>query len=362
MKIQPSRNTLTDRYFEGVYALPPKLRCRKPLEESVMRKMDCGNHVCVRGLWRIGKTELMMGAIDRICTGKGASGLFFDLRSQIHEDQSPKTAEEVLSSIEEKVVEFLKQMKIDIPVERCDPLRALGAIDQRIYLGMDELIALEGLGEGQMRAMLRQFKAVPDNVSLIVVCHKHRNTEEIFDSEIVRDPKFSTVYIPPIRPEELEHIVQSPAWDFGVIFSDEALDRISKLSGERPWEVFIACFMVANSFEYHRMLKPGLTISAQQVDSLVSLENLRRYDTGEEVLLNYGRVLHNAFTAKELELAFDIAAGRDDLWGRYADEIRELGRAARIVGNEEPRIRGELFEEFIRKVSDDELRIAEQGY
>jgi len=359
MKIQSARNTLADRYFEGVYALPPKLRCRRPLEEKVMGKIEDGKHVCIRGLWRIGKTELMMGAMDGICTGKKASGLFFDLRSTEHEDQSPKTADEVRSAIEEKIVEFLKQMRIDIPVDKSNPLQALGTVDQHIYLGMDELIALEGLGAKQMQAMLRELKAVPDNVSLMVVCHKHRNTERLFDREIVQDPKFSTVYIPPIVPEELEHIVQSPAWDFGVIFSDEALERISKLSGDRPWEVFIACFMIANAFEYHKMLKPGLTISANQVDSLVSLENLKRYDTGEEVLLNYGRVLHNALTARELEFAFDLVAGKKRLQRGYPNEMEELVQAVRVIEAPEPRIRGELFEEFIRKVSNDEIRIGE---
>jgi hypothetical protein len=359
MKPQASRGTLTDRYFEGVYSLPSKLRCRGPLEETVMKKIRKGGHVCVRGLWRIGKTELMMGAIDRICTGEKASGLFFDLRSPEHEDQSPKTAEEVRSGIEEKILEFLKQMEIDVPVDKSNPLSTLGAIDQRIYLGMDELVALEGLGTEQMRGMLREFKAVPDNVSLIVVCHKHRNTEEIFDSEIVQDPRFSTVYIPPINAKELEHIVQSPAWDFGVEFSDDALGRISQLSGDRPWEIFIACFMVANSFEYHNMLRPGLLINGEQVDSIVSLENLKRYDTGEEVLLNYGRVLHNALTAKELELAFDLAAGKKELQSRYRREIRELVLAARVIEGAVPRIRGELFEEFIQKVSNDEINIGE---
>ncbi len=359
MKVQSSRNTLTDRYFEGVYALPPKLRCRRPLEEKVMGKIEEGKHICVRGLWRIGKTELMMGVMDRICVGKKASGLFFDLRSQKHEDQSPKTADEVRSDIEEKIQEFLKQMELDIPVDKNNPLSALGKVDQRIYLGMDELIALEGLGAEQMRAMLREFKAVPDNVSLIVVCHKHRNTERIFDSEIVQDPKFSTLYIPPINAKELEHIVQSPAWDFGVEFSDDALDRISRLTGDRPWEVFIACFMVANSFEYHKMLKPGLMISAEQVDSIVSLENLKRYDTGDEVLLNYGRVLHNALTAKELELAFDLATGKKRIQRGYPKEMEELAQAVRVIEEPEPRIRGELFETFIQKVSNDEINIGE---
>ncbi len=301
---------LSHRYFLAIYQLPSTLRVRKPLEESILPKLEKGRDICIRGFWRIGKTELMKALIEKGCARQDAVGLFFDLRSGEHENEVPKSVDEVLRKIRNKLENFYKQLGLgDQSIDPENPLQSLGRLDETVFLGLDELVALSDLGSEFMADILRQIKEAPANVRKILVCHRNAFVDHLFQ-DIVSDPKFDTVFVPPITDRELEYIVQTPARECGVSFSDKALDRLAALSGNKPWEVFIFCYMLASALEAQQ--SPEKLVEASLVDNLITVPHVASDIEGFGVIDNYIRVLFSAMNPKEKAVMMALASGRPE--------------------------------------------------
>ncbi len=360
MQLTISSSRLSERYYQAIYWLPPSLRVRKPLEEKAMGLLEQGKNICIRGFWRIGKTELMKAALERTCKKLKADGLVFDLRSERQADFRPKSADEVLTKIREQLETFYGHKGCNMVVDPCSPLESLGALDEPVFLGIDELVALESLPSDLMADIIKQIKEAPENVRLVLVCHRCRSVDDVFESEIVNDQDFTTLFVPPITDEELEYIVQAPGRDSGVSFSDSALTRLSELSGNKPWEVFTFCLMITCSLENQGMLRPGETIGRNVVDSTITLPNLAGDEDGKWVIDNYLRIFFSATTAREKEVMQSIALGSFTESEEYRKELEGLEMAGWVEINAVWRIKSSLFEEFIGRITKGEITVEQR--
>ena len=71
---------LVEQYEKALYELPEAWRARRPLEDEVAKSLTSGHHAAIRGFWRIGKTELLKGALKAACARTGGAAFYIDLR------------------------------------------------------------------------------------------------------------------------------------------------------------------------------------------------------------------------------------------------------------------------------------------
>jgi hypothetical protein len=352
MIITLNENRLADRYVIAVHDLPKELRMRKPLEETVMDRLCEGRNVCIRGFWRIGKTELMKASVAGACNRTMSNGFFLDMRSSENQSGVPETKEEAIGKLGDRVERFFQAAGADINVDMNDPLRSLEIIDGPVFVAIDEMIALQYLGEEGMKEIISMIKNAPSNVRLTMVCHRHASVDGIFESEIANDAKFETIFVPPLTDAEFSHIVTAPAAGSGVTFTDEAVSKLSALSGGKPWEAFIFCHILASELE--RVGGDGAGLDA--VDEFVTFESVMNNYFGREVIENYARILLKAASAGERDTLFRIATGDSP---SDTDAVNSLVKSGWLKENG-LEINSLMFGDFIRKVASGELNIRQE--
>ncbi len=347
-------NRLADRYVIAAYSLPEELRMRRPMEEALAERFASGKNICIRGFWRIGKTELMKATVGNACRRSGANGFFYDMRSNDNGGATPKSKEEVLLKMGQMVKEFCAQAAPGLEVSADDPLRSLGRIGGPIFVGIDEMIALGSIGEDGMKEVIDYMKSAPPNVRFAVVCHRNRSVDGPFRSMIDEDPSFLTAFVPTLSDEEHAFIVGTPASQLGVTISDGAMARLAAASGNKPWEAFIFSHIVAEALER----VGGCRIDEDMVDEFLTLDALIADYHGREVVENYGRMLLFAMTEDEKAVMTGIAnAEASPLSGKEA-AAAALAQAGWVSTEPVPMINGRMFGEFIRAISSGKLNIS----
>ncbi len=354
MIISLDANRLADRYVIAAYSLPDELRMRKPLAEGISERLAGGRNVCIRGFWRIGKTDLMKAVVGGACRRSGANGFFFDMRSSDDGSSLPQSKEEVFRQLGQMVGRFCAQAAPGLNVDRGDPLGALGSIGAPVYVGLDEMIALGSIPPEDMGEVISYIKSGPANVRLAVVCHRNRSVDEAFRKGFEEDPAFDTAYVPRLTDAEHAAIVAGPASQSGIAFTDGALARLAAMSGNKPWEAFIFSHLAATALEK----TGGSVIDEDLIDSSVTLEALMDDYHGREVVENYGRMLIFAMSGDEKEVMTALASGAPEPFRGREEAASSLERSGWISLGPSPMIEGRMFGEFIRALASGKLNIS----
>ncbi len=348
-----SVHALAERYLDELYDLSDALQVRKAEADALAAAMTGGQHLCLRGFWRVGKTTMMKAVLKNACARTGGAAFMLDLRDPTRDDGMVASVESVWARLADKVNEFLKRVgATDAKADPKNPLAVLGELAAPIYVGIDELIALHSVGEAKAREFLQALVATPKNVKLVMVAHRHRDLDVAFDTELVLRPDVHSTFIRPVTDEELIHLVQTPAQALGVVFSDEALGSIATLAGNRPVEVFTLCALVASK------LPPDFkgTVTDEQVESLVTFDAVAEDEAGRELVDTYLRVLVTAMSPEERALMELLAAGGE---GEVpADALQMLQAVGYITEGEGFVINGTLLEGLTRAVADGSIKVA----
>ncbi len=344
---------LAERYLDAVYDVPPELRARKGLEDELASHLTAGSQVCIRGFWRIGKTTLLKGVLQRACERSNGAALLFDVRDPEREDGLPQSVEAVLQRLSVKVTEFLKAVgAIDLKVDVKSPLAVLGELAAPIFVGLDELIALSALPAEQVLPVLDLLLNTPRNVRVAVVAHRHRDVDALFDTAIVQRPGVATCFVPPIADDELVTLVNTPAAAFNVSFSNEALGAIAEVAGNRPWEVVTFCALAAMK------LPVGFTgeVGPEAIEALVNLDTLTEVEEGRALVDNALRTLVTALTPAEKTLLELLAVGGE---GEVPeDAVAALELAGFITTTDGYAINGALFAGIVQGVAEGAIKVA----
>lgn len=300
------QHALADRYLDALVEVPDETRARKEQEQRLAAAMTGGHHVCIRGFWHIGKTTLLKGVLRAACERSGGAAIFVDLRDPEREDGVPQSAQAVLTRIAAKVQDFLGRVgATELKVDPATPLTILGELAAPLFVGLDELIALQSLGAAEATKLIQTLLATPKNVKVAVVCHRHRDADAFFADAVLTHPQMVAEFCGPISDEELVNLVNTPALALGVSFENESLGVLAELSGNRPWELTTLCALTAKS------LGPDFkgTILPSQIDALVTLDALSETEEGQALIDNCLRVLLTAMTLEERTLVELVATG-----------------------------------------------------
>ncbi|MEW6723005.1 MAG: hypothetical protein AB1324_07110 [Candidatus Micrarchaeota archaeon] len=352
MMVQLDMSRPADRFLVAVYSLPENLRVRRPLEEGIIQRLSEGRNVCIRGFWRIGKTELMKAAVGGACRKENACGFSVDLRSDSG-GEALRSKGEVLEKLSDRIEHLFQAGGASVQVDRSDPFESLSLIDGNVYVGLDEMIALGALGDEAARETIALMKSAPDNVRFALVCHRNRSVDGLFQSQIISSPRFDTFFVPPISDDELEHIAVSPASDLGLSFTDGALESLSRLSGNKPWEAFIFCHLAASALDgaCHPVIDENV------MSGSVNIESLMHDEHGFQVVENYGRMLFFAMSDDERRLVTDLAAGRAADLAGYGGAACSLEESGWIVRSPLPALRGEMLAEFLHAIGNGTINL-----
>ncbi|MCC6334564.1 MAG: hypothetical protein IT380_11325 [Myxococcales bacterium] len=347
---------LADRYLDALYELPDELRVRRGLEDELAAHMTGGHHACIRGFWRIGKTTLMKGVLQRACERTGGAAFTLDLRDPDRDDGLPQSPEAVLNRVAAKVNDFLGRVGAkELKADPKQPLAVLGELAAPLFVGFDELIALHGLGADKARAVIDALLNAPKNVKVCVVCHRHRDLDALFESDVVARPGVATVMVPPVTDDELVTLVQTPAQSLGVTFSNEALGALAEATGNRPWEVFTLCALAASR------LRPDFKgeVAPDAIDALLDLDVLSESEEGRAVVETYLRVLVTAMNAEERTVMEMLSAGKEG--EATEDALARLEAAGWVVTSEEgSAVNGDLMEGLARAVAEGVIKVSLQ--
>lgn len=343
---------LAERYLAALYELPDSLRVRKALEDQLAATLTGGHHVCIRGFWRIGKTTLMKGTLQRAAERTGGAGFSLDLRDPDRDDGLPQSAEAVLGRVAAKVQEFLNRVgATELKADPAKPLAVLGELEAPIFVGFDELIALHALGAEKATLVIGALLEAPKNVKVVLVCHRHREVDALFESLVL--PVTATVYVPCITDDELVHLVQTPAQAEGVTFENEALGVLAEVTGNRPWELFTLCHLIA------ARLKPDFkgSISPAQVEEVITLDVLAETEDGQKLVDNCLRVLVTAMTPEERVVMELLSAGKDG--EATEDALKRLETSGWIVAADDGfAVNGALMDGITRAVAEGEIKVS----
>lgn len=343
---------LVEQYEKAVFELPEAWRVRKDLEEEVAKALTSGKHVAVRGFWRIGKTELMKGALRAACGRTGGAAFFIDLR-----DGDAKTPEGVAAQLKGYVEKFLKKVAPNEPV-KVDPARpwdALGELEAAIFVGVDELIAVKGQNPSQLAATFSMLFSAPRNVRLVLVAHRHHAMDGVFNDLLLSRPGTATVNVPVLTDDEAAFLVNAPAEGQTAKFSAEATDAIVTVSGHRPWELFTLCLLAARALPDDFKGEIGV----DQVQALLNLDVLTANEDGQAVVENYLRVLATAMNPDERKVIDLLAIGGEGEADPNA--VALLEEAGWISTDDGYALRGSLFEAIAQGVASGEIRVKVEG-
>lgn len=338
-------------YQNAVHDLPDALRVRSALEDEVAKALTGGDHALIRGFWRIGKTELCKAALKKACERTGGAAFYIDLRDPEQEDGLPKTQDSVLARLKAKVDTFIERVGAgSLKADPKHPLLALGELAAPIFVGIDEAIALKALGQPAMSSMLDDLLQTPKNVKLCLVCHRHREADELFES-LSQRPHTQTFFVPNITDEELAHLVRTPAREHGVTVNDELLAALNQVSGRRPWEVFVLCYLITRGLDdgFKGELKSDL------IDPWLSVDALTEVEEGQAVVDNVLRVLTTAMNDNEQAVVTLLATGGE---GEVPeDALESLQKSAYLENKDGFVLLGSLFEGLARAVAEGEIRV-----
>jgi hypothetical protein len=345
---------LAERYLDALYELPDELRARKPLEDELAAHLTSGHHVCIRGFWRIGKTTLMKGVLQRACERTGGAAFVLDLRDPDREDGIPQSVDAVLARITVKVNEFLKRVgATELKADPKQPLEVLGELAAPLFVGFDELVALHALGTANIALLFDVLLVTPKNVKVVVVAHRHRDMDAAFEAQIVDRPGVSSVMLGPITDEELVQLVNTPAATVGVSFENEALGALAELTGNRPWELFTLCAMAASRLPPD--FKGGL--GPDKVEELLSLDVLAESEEGRALVEVYLRILVTAMNAEERTVMDLLSAAKEG--EATEDALARLESAGWVATTEEGTlITSGLMEVIARAVAEGEIKVS----
>ena len=350
---RPERRGLSSAYVTATFKLPDELRARLPLEDKAIGKLSEGRNLLIRGFWRIGKTELMRGAVGGACERMCKNGIFFDLRSDRHSSGVPKTEAEVFEKIAGHLGGFYAACNADVKIDPANPFRSLERVQSESFIGIDEMIALHGLGEESMGRVIGMMKALPDNIRLVLVCHRERNVDGIFDREFGSDGRFDTIFIPTLTDEEVERLVVSPAIPLGYSFTPGAIGALAEKSGNKPWELFTYAYMVADMME-----KLGIEdADGDLVEEAVSVKAAMQDDFGSLVIENYARIYLLGMNAGEKETMKRLALGSLDVNTAADADLNSLLQSGWIKRNGIWEIDSTMFRDFIRQVETGEFKV-----
>lgn len=345
---------LHEKYLDALYDLPDELRVRRALEDDLARTLTGGKHVCVRGFWRMGKTTLMRGVLENAANRTGGAAFLVDLRNSNTDDGLVKTADEALAHVAEKVAELLKRSEApaELKVDPKKPLEVLGELAAPLFVGVDELIALQGLPPAAAEGVIEALLTTPKNVKVVAVCHRHQGMNELFERVVVARPNVFTVDVPFVSDEELVHLVNTPALPLGVHFTDEALGAVAVLSGNRPWEAFTLCSLVAST------LKPDFKggITPEQVEAFYDLDALASTEEGQALVNNVLRILMTAFNPEEKALVDLLVSGNEG--EASEDAVARLSAAGLLVDDGGLAVNGALFEGLAGAVQRGEIKVS----
>lgn len=345
---------LADRYLDLIYDGPTaELRARKDLDDELAAQLTAGNHVCIRGFWRIGKTTMLKAVLQRACERSGGAALFFDLRDPDRDDGLPQSVEAVLERLTKKVTEFLGRVgATELKADPKAPLAVLGELAAPIFVGLDELISLHALGAEKMVTLLDLLLSTPKNVRVAMVVHRHRDVDALFETALIQRPGMASAFVPPISDDELVALVNGPAQADGIAFSNEALGALAEISGNRPWELLSFCAMAAAK------LPKGFTgeIGPDAIDALVNLDELAENDEGRALIDNALRTLVTAMTPAEKTLCELLAVGGE---GEVPeDAIAALEAAGLVTAGESYELNGAFFAGMVSAVASGAIKVA----
>lgn len=345
---------LAGRYLDALDAPPEALRARKDFDDELAALLTGGHHVCIRGFWRVGKTTLMRGVLARACERTGGAAFVLDLRDPERDDGLPQSVDAVLARVTAKVNEFLARVgATELKADPKKPLDVLGELAAPLFVGFDELISLVHLGAEAAGGLLELLLTTPKNVKVVVVCHRHRDADALFEEKIVNRGGVATAHVQPISDEELVTLVQTPAQECGVTFENEALGALAEISGNRPWELLSLCAMVASK------LPADFTgvITPEQCDALVDLDVLGESEEGRALIENFLRILVTAMNAEERTVMELLAAGKEG--EATEDALTRLQEAGFVVaGDEGFAVNGALVEYVCAAIVDGAIRVS----
>lgn len=302
------QHPLAERYVDALYELPEDLRARKDLDDELAAHMTGGHHICIRGFSRIGKTTMMKGILQRACERSGGAAFVLDLRDPDRDDGLPQSIDAVLGRLTTKVNEFLQRVGAkELKADPKKPLEVLGELAAPLFVGFDELGALAALGPEGMASVIDTLLTTPRNVKVAVVCNRHRDLDAAFEQLVVARGGVATVVVPPISDDELVQLVQTPAQVLGITFENEALGALAEISGNRPFEIFSLCALLASRFEKDWK---G-TVTPAMLDELVNLDVLSETDEGRAMLDNHLRMLVTEMSAEERTVMELLSAGKE---------------------------------------------------
>lgn len=348
---------LAEKYLDALYELPDELRVRRAMEDGLAAELTGGHQVCIRGFWRAGKTTLMKGVLQRACERTSGAAFVLDVRDPDREDGLPQSVEAVLGRLAAKVDDFLSRVGAkELKADPKAPLQVLGELAAPLFVGFDELIALHALGPEGMRTVLDALLTTPKNVKVVVVCHRHRDIDAIFEEQVVARPQVTTVMVGPVTDEELVHLVNTPAQALGVTFENEALGALAEATGNRPWELFTLCSMAAAK------LPKGFTgtVGPAAIDELVSLDVLGESEEGAALVETYLRILVTAMNAEERTVMELLSAGKEG--EATEDALARLEAAGWIANTEEgTAITSGLMEGIARALAEGDIKVSVEG-
>ena len=348
------KHPLAERYLDAIYDLPDDLRARKDLDDELAAHMTGGHHICIRGFRRIGKTTMMKGILQRACERSGGAAFMLDLADPDRDDGVPQSVDAVLGRLTVKVNEFLQRVGAkELKADPKKPLEVLGELAAPLFVGFDEAIALAGLGPEGMTFVLETLLTTPKNVKVALVCSRHRDIDALFETVVVGRGGVATVVVPPISDDELVQLVQTPAQVLGVTFENEALGALAEITGNRPWEIFSLCALLASRLPTDWK---G-TVTPAQLDELVNLDVLGETDEGRAVIDDQLRTLVTEMSAEERTVMELLSAGKE---GEATEEalvkLQECGFV--VAADDGYAVNGALFEFISRAIVEGAIKVS----
>ena len=348
------QHPLAERYVDALYELPDDLRARKDLDDELAAHMTGGHHICIRGFQRIGKTTMMKGILQRACERSGGAAFVFDLSDPDRDDGLPQSIDAVLGRLTTKVNEFLQRVGAkELKADPKKPLEVLGELAAPLFVGFDELIALTALGPEGMATVIDTLLTTPRNVKVAVVCNRHRDLDALFEQLVVARAGVATVVVPPVSDDELVMLVQTPAQVLGITFENEALGVLAEISGNRPWEIFCLCALLASRFtkDWKGTVTPAM------LDELVNLDVLGEAEEGRALIQNHLRILVTEMSADERTVMELLSAGKEG--EATEDALVRLQEGGFIVAADEGYlVNGALIEFVSRAIVEGAIKVS----
>jgi len=212
---------------------------------------------------------------------------------------------------------------------------------------------LTSLGAEVAAGLIDTLLTTPKNVKVVVIAHRHRDADALFEEKIVARDGVATASVLPISDEELVTLVQTPAQECGVTFENEALGALAEISGNRPWELLSLCAMLAAKLPADF----AGNIGPDQCDALVDLDVLGESEEGRGIIDNHLRILVTAMNAEERTVMELLAAEKEG--EATEDALARLQEAGFVSATDEGfAVNGALVEFVTRAIVEGAIRVS----